>query len=371
MKRKKLVIFHPALAPYRIDFFNQLAERFESIFYFSLNNVPDQKFNQDELQKKIQFKYKILSGFNLFDRTVRFGIFNILNREKPDIVLCSEYNPVTYTVLLFKRLINKNLRVYTINDDSIDLSIKRKGVRKIAKNLASNYLDGIIFPSENVGQWFNANVNSKINVFELPIIHDNESFRQKLSTILSISENYVRQYNLFDKKVFLFVGRLVKIKNIEFLIKAFSKSRQEKDILIIVGDGEEYESLKHIINELNLKDSCILTGRFDGDELIAWYNVAQNFILPSILERYGAVVNEALLSGCKVLCSEIAGASNLINGKNGFVFNPADTNQLSEQIKVLSSSSNPVLLPLHVKPDLMPFNMNEKLEILFNKFNEI
>jgi glycosyltransferase involved in cell wall biosynthesis len=237
--------------------------------------------------------------------------------------------------------------------------------------LASNYLDGIIFPSDKVGQWFNTHVNPKVNVLELPIIHDNKKFRKKLMEILSISENYVSQFNLIDKKVFLFVGRLVKIKNIEFLIRAFSKSKKEKDILIIVGDGKEYESLNKVINELSLVDSCILTGRFEGDSLLAWYNVAQNFVLPSTIERYGAVVNEALLSGCKVLCSEIAGATALINEKNGFVFNPFNIFQLSEQIKVLSSSCNPISLPLYVKADLMPFDMNEKILILFEKFNEV
>ena len=365
-----MLIFHPALAPYRIDFFNRLDERFDSKFYFTLNNVPDQKFNQEELLKKVQFEIKLLSGFELFKRSFRFGIFNLLKREKPDIVICSEFNQITFAVLLFKKLFKKDLKVFTINDDSIDLSIKRKGFRKFAKNIASNYLDGIIFPSDKVGQWFKFNVNSNVSVLELPIIHDNKTFRQKLNDILVISESYVKQFNLIDKKLFLFVGRLVRIKNIDFLIKTFAQCRQEKDILIIVGDGEEHDSLKLVIKNLSLDEFCILPGRFEGDALFAWYNVAQNFVLPSILERYGAVVNEALLSGCKVLCSEIAGASALINEKNGFVFNPFDINQLSEQIEILSSKCEPISLPLILRSDLMPFELCEKLHILFNEFDE-
>jgi glycosyltransferase involved in cell wall biosynthesis len=366
MGKRKMLIFHPALAPYRIDFFNLLSDKFDAGFYFNLDNLTDQKFNQDELRNKIRFKINLLSGFEIFNRSLRFGIINILLREKPELVLCSEYNQTTLTVILFKILFNSCLKVFTMSDDSIDLSIKRKGIRKFLRNIASRYINGIIFPSNQVGNWYNKNVNSGVSVFELPIVHDNSIFRQNLKQVLPISEKYIHQFNLIDKTVFLFVGRLVKIKNIEFLIRGFAESCQVNDKLVIVGDGEEYEYLNQLINKLALTDSCIMTGRFEGDELIAWYNVAQCFILPSYLERYGAVVNEALLSGCKVLCSEIAGASVLIDDNNGFIFNPFNKSQFSEQIKIMSSNCKPLSLPLQLKPDLMPFDLNEKFAILLD-----
>lgn len=367
MKKGKILIFHPALAPYRVDFFNLLSDKFETKFYFSLDNLPDQKFDQDELHKKIRFKFYLLSGFDIFNKTFRFGIFNILLKEKPEKVLCSEYSQITFTVLLFKMLFNSSLKVYTLSDDSIDSSIKRKGIRKFVRNIASKKIDGIIFPSQQVGKWFNENVNSKVKVFELPIVHDNTKFRENLKQVLSISEDYIQKFNFADKTIFLFVGRLVKLKNVEFLIRSFSKCRQTNVKLIIVGDGEEFESLRQLIYDLTLTDSCFMTGRFEGDDLIAWYNIAQCLVLPSYLERYGAVVNEALLAGCKVLCSNYAGASVLINKNNGHTFNPRDEFQLTELINKISIDTEPVSLPLQLKPDLMPFTFNEKIDILLSQ----
>ena len=58
------------------------------------------------------------------------------------------------------------------------------------------------------------------------------------------------------------------------------------------------------------------------------------FVLPSKYEPFGAVVNEALLAGCYVLCSLAAGASCLIeDGVNGNVFSPDSLQELVSLLK--------------------------------------
>lgn len=366
--RKKILIFHNALAPYRVDFFNQLSEKFDAYFYFSLDNLKDQKFNQEKLRKEIHFKFNLLSnGFDWNDRLFRFGIYRLIIEKNPEIILCSEYSPTTIFILGFKILFRRKLRVYIISDDSIDMSIQRNGIRKWLRDTCSHLIDGIIFPSEDVCKWYKKHINTKPKTLVLPIIHSNEIFRIKLSEALPLAEQTIQKYNLKDKKIFLFVGRLVKLKNVDLLLKAFTNVERKNEILIIVGDGEERARLELLATELKLTNSCIFTSRLEGDELLAWYNVAQCFILPSYKEAYGAVVNEALLSGCKVLCSKLAGASELINEENGFTFNPKDESQLTQLITEISSELIPVKLPIKLKRDLMPFTLDKKLETLFSQ----
>jgi glycosyltransferase involved in cell wall biosynthesis len=359
---KELIVFHPALAPYRVDFFNQLASSFSSKFYFSLDNPKEQKFNQKILRSEINFQFNLNSfGFELFGRSVRFGVWHILAKYKPNIVICSEYSQSTISVLLYKYLFKRELKVFTISDDSIDLSIKRVGVRKWIRNICSNWIDGIIFPSKHVSDWYKIHVNSHPKTLELPIIHSNEHFRDKLSNALNYSAINTEKYDLVGKKVFLFVGRLVEIKNIDLLIRAFANAAIKSGVLIIVGDGEEKENLIQLAERMNLAETCIFTGRLEGDELLSWYNIAQCFILPSYIEPYGAVVNEALLAGCKVLCSNLAGASELITNENGCVFDPIDEHKLKELIQHTANSLNVLELPVVLKPDLMPFLLKEKI----------
>jgi len=51
----------------------------------------------------------------------------------------------------------------------------------------------------------------------------------------------------------------------------------------------------------------------EAQQLHAWYLCSSGFVLPSIYEPFGAVVDEALIFGLKVLCSKYAGSSYLIN----------------------------------------------------------
>ena len=82
--KKKVLIFHPALAPYRIDLFNALAKKFNTSFYFNFINVSDQKFDQELLRSKSLFKINYLTkGFELLDRSFRVSITKIIRTRKP------------------------------------------------------------------------------------------------------------------------------------------------------------------------------------------------------------------------------------------------------------------------------------------------
>lgn len=109
----------------------------------------------------------------------------------------------------------------------------------------------------------------------------------------------------------LFVGRLVDVKNLNFLIEVFSDYvlLNKNARLILVGDGDKKNELKNLVLNLNIQDYVLFTGRYENEELYAWYKIADYFILPSTSETFGAVVNEALIAGLPVLCSNLAGAS--------------------------------------------------------------
>lgn len=133
--------------------------------------------------------------------------------------------------------------------------------------------------------------------------------KKRLERVLPISQNYVSEYHLEGKKVLLFVGRLVALKNVKFALRAFIKANLDNTIFVIVGDGPEKEKLEKIAAG---NPAVIFTGRLEGDELYAWYNVGQVFTLPSYKEPFGAVTNEALVAGCKVLISKDAGSNCLV-----------------------------------------------------------
>jgi len=363
----KAIIFHPALAPYRVDFFNSLNDSFDARFYFSYDNLIDQKFDQQQLRSQCRFEFRLLDkGLEIGGRSVRAGIFKALRAFKPDIVICSEYSQVTLFVLVLKRMFGFKFKLYTISDDSVDLSAKRSGIRKWLRDTVSQYIDGIIFPSEVVCKWYHQQVNKNTRLFPLPIVHENSAFRSKLQATLPAAAKTQLKFGLKDSKVFLFVGRLVKIKNVGFLINAFANHLSDKSdaVLVIIGEGEERDSLVILAKERGVESKCLFLGRLEGEALYTWFLIAHCLVLPSYQEPYGAVVNEALLSGCYVLCSRLAGASELITTANGAVFDPFNLDELSQQIVKYYHDFPINSREIEMKPDLMPFQLVSKLRSL-------
>jgi glycosyltransferase involved in cell wall biosynthesis len=76
--------------------------------------------------------------------------------------------------------------------------------------------------------------------------------------------------------------------------------------------------------------------------------------LPSVYEPFGAVVNEALIFGLKVLCSQYAGASYLVQDNNGEIFNPLEEEDTLKKLKIFLDSIKLVEeIDLKKNPSLM------------------
>jgi glycosyltransferase involved in cell wall biosynthesis len=367
MIQEKLLVFHPALAPYRIDFFNGLNEEFEAKFYFAHKNVPNQNFDQQKLLSELNFEPNYLTnGLNIANRTIRTGIISIINNFKPDTILVSEFGQVALFVAFYRNLLNKEFKIYTICDDSLHNAKSRKGVRKFARKLVTDKIDGIIFPSKEVSKWFKKNISSHTKTLELPIIHEDKRFRANIKKSLPEANRNIKHYDLIGKKVILYVGRLAEEKNISFLIRAFNKVRSDDSVLVIVGNGPLRNDLESEVTELGIIDKVIFTGRKEGKELYSWYAIGQIFVLPSTHEPFGAVVNEALLAGCQVLVSKFAGASTLIENGNGEVFDPYDQEELKTKLqrrleKVDCISEDGIS---DIRANKMPFRFKEMIKTL-------
>lgn len=145
-----------------------------------------------------------------------------------------------------------------------------------------------------------------------------------------------------DKQLveFLFVGRIVPIKNIPFLIKGFIEaSKENKNIILnIVGEGdkEEVELVKNLAKKYtNIK----FLGKKSGSELVEQYQNSDVFILTSNYDNYPNVVFEAMASGLPVIGTNVGGIpSQVIDNKTGLLVELNNIEQLKNKILELASN---------------------------------
>lgn len=127
-------------------------------------------------------------------------------------------------------------------------------------------------------------------------------------------------------KNFIYVGRLAEEKNLLLLIETFNQLPDLK--LNIVGFGPQEELLK-----AKAKENINFHGPVPNAELSRYYNQNEVFILPSISEPWGMVVEEALNTGLPVIVSNKVGcAEEIVNQDNGIVFNLSDSDGLKNAV---------------------------------------
>lgn len=365
-----LLIFHRTIAPYRIDFFNSLSKAFETRVCLQYKNLLSQQFDYEKILAQLEFSPIYLRRlFRLKSRIISMGYFSQLNDFKPDVVLVSEFGLDCIVTLIHKWIYRKNYKVVSVCDDSYNMVAENNDFSKIHRLLRQwivPKLDELILVEPKVTAWYHEKYGKGV---WFPIIKNEIIVREKYKNLLSISSDTVKKYRIENKIVFLFVGRLVALKNVDTIINAFSQLNNDRTALVVVGDGPERNHLEKLASS---KESCIIfTGRLEGDVLYQWYNIANCFILASYQEPFGAVTNEALLAGCKCLISNKAGSQCLIEeGVNGYTIDSMNTDGLISKMRQIIEECLPVDFKA-LRPSQMPFTYHQSIRKFIDHLNDI
>lgn len=357
------------IAPYRVDTYNALHERLDMTMCFYRREGSAQKFDVDLLESKCSFKPVYLRGITLGRDTRKwcFGLWRLLRKEKPSLVIVPEFQISAVQVLLYRMLTRRRFKVVSMVDDSYDMISNGNDFTKLharLRNIFPKYLDDVIVVTPEVQKWYQDRYRKGI---WLPIIPDDKAASADYGRLIPLSRQTAERYGLAGKRVLLSVGRLVDLKNLNRVIEAFCKC-DCGDVLVFVGDGPELERLKEQAGGSGKE--IIFPGRFDGDELYAWYNLASVFILASYKEPFGAVTPEALAAGCRVVISRNAGSSCLVDGTNGEVVDPYDVPAMAEAIdRQMKEGPAPDLAA--ARQSLMTVSFEERINNLVERVNSI
>jgi len=159
-----------------------------------------------------------------------------------------------------------------------------------------------------------------------------------------------------DRYDIVFVGRLIKEKNVDLLIKAVARIKcNMPDVrCLIIGKGPEGERLKKMAKSLNVEDNIIFKEGASYDSVISHMKSSKVFVLPSTREGFGIVVLEANACGLPVvtLNHERNFACDLIqNGLNGYTCNNSESDMAEKILLCLESKVKCVCKKIAAKYD--------------------
>ncbi|EMR73751.1 glycosyltransferase, partial [Thaumarchaeota archaeon SCGC AB-539-E09] len=136
-------------------------------------------------------------------------------------------------------------------------------------------------------------------------------------------------------KVILFIGRLTKIKGLDYLFYSFKKvlNKIPNCILLIIGIGPEELNYHKLMKKLNIEKNVNFLGYINHDKLPEYYNIADVYVLSSLREELSNTLMEAMACGIPVVATDVGGNSYLIeDGVNGFLVPINDVNLLTKKI---------------------------------------
>lgn len=139
----------------------------------------------------------------------------------------------------------------------------------------------------------------------------------------------------------MFLGRIIRHKGLEVLIRALSRCRT-RPRLLIAGDGPDAPRVRALCAELGVADRVQFLGWVGVAECSRLYEKASIVLVPSLWdEPFGIVGIEAMAQGRPVIGSNVGGIPEwLQHGRNGFLVQPGDVTGLSARIDELNGSAS-------------------------------
>lgn len=222
--------------------------------------------------------------------------------------------------------------------------LERSYADKSFKNLeqqkkAYKVFDKIVCVSESVKK----GVEKKLKLHkDIVVIYNPVNSEQ----IIKLSADHVTKKE--DSVVnFVTVGRLENQKGYDRLIDAFSLVEQEGyDFkLEIIGEGSQFENLKHKIEAYKLQDKILLMGYLDNP--YQYVSESDVFVCSSRAEGYSLVIAEAMILGVPILTTNCSGPNELVNyGKYGIMVENTTQGIYKGIIQILD---NPSILQKYAK----------------------
>lgn len=255
-----------------------------------------------------------------------------------DVLLTPSYWHWSLHINLQSRL--QGARIVMMNDTHA-LTQKATGWKRALKSLIVRSFHAAFVAGTPQVRYFASLGLPRDRIFTGYDCIDNEGFALQADAARADAEAVRRRLNL-PNSYLLSLGRLVPKKNLETLMRAYAALPAGfAPPLLIVGSGPEEARLRELASLLGLTitpvDDCPRTGEVNfygfcpNRDTAAIYALASAFILPSLEEEWGLVVNEAMACGCPVLVSDRAGCCEdlVADGVNGFVFDPSDADSIA------------------------------------------
>ncbi len=274
-----------------------------------------------------------------FLRPLNYGIYQRLRRGKFDILWVHGYATLNSMVAM---LAAKALGIpVLLRTDSTLIDHPRSAAKLFVKDIFFRLLRPLVFGALSVGQrnseYWRHHLGEEARIYPMPYAVDNDFFAQQTALAAPQRESLRAALRLAPgRPVILFASKLLARKRCIDLVEAYLLFSQNlppetRPYLLIVGDGEERARIEARIAQANAAADIRMLGFRNQTELPPLYDLCDLFVLPSVHEPWGLVVNEVMNAGRAIIVTDEVGCQPdlVVDGDNGCVVPARDVSALA------------------------------------------
>lgn len=342
MPKKPFVVYWNNIpAPYMVERFNVLADldnlNFEA--WFNDRIQSDRSWIVDE--SSWRFRYRYMKTLMVADSRLHFPL-PLLKKRLPDVLvsLYAEPSFILGWAIAKLRRVRTGFRVLA----TFDSWVRRTILKEAFKNWLFPRVDFIETVGRDGRDFAKRYGAHNDRIFIVPHGIDVENYSNGTTRIRS-ERSLLREKLDLEATTFIYVGRLVRQKGLNYLLDAFKEvqHRSKSEVsLILVGDGDDEELFKNKCKVENIRN-VTFTGFCQKNDLPGMYAAADVFVFPTLGDPYGLVVDEAMACSLPVISTSAAGEirDRVEDGLNGHIVPPENGHALAEAM--LKLTRNPTL----------------------------
>ncbi len=331
--------------PYRIAISNEInrqlsAEKHEYIMLFHRDSTKRRKWQGNP--GNIQFQYYFIKSKFVqvgFEKTffLPVGLFSQLSKLKPDVVIIAGLSIDTLITLIYGKL---NSVPVVIHSGEIKPFSKMNLRHKISNLVRWLFRRVFIFP--NAASWVAYGTAAKHYLQSQGIPSHKIFIGQNTVNVTPFLQ--IKRNNSIEEKPFhcLFSGLVNHRKGIDLLVNIARRIKEHNANIIFDIIGGDIEKLYQLtgIDKKEIPSNMIFHGFIQPGNLPDYYRNADCFIFPTRFDIFGLVLVEAAAAGLPLLASSYAGGTQdvVIEGKNGYIIDPYNTEQVIEKILFLADN---------------------------------
>ena len=324
----KLLLITNIAPHYRSAIYRLIASELGADFVFEDNEEGIRPMDYSLLNDRVSFVHNVHFRYGYYQK----GVMKFLFRNYDTYLIIGEFRNITTWILLLGLKLMPRKKAFLWTHGWLG---KERGIKRFITKRFFKLADGIFVYNNRSRQLM---IDGGIDSSKIVTIYNSLDYDKQLSIRkdLRLSNIYSDHFGN-DNHTIIFIGRLTKVKRIDWMLNAINELfiKGEKYNLVLIGDGEEKADLEEMVSELGLSDSVWMYGACYDEERNA--ELIYNADLCVSPGNVGLTAIHSLMYGCPVITNDdfnrqMPEYEAIQRGRTGDFFHKGDLKSLVDSV---------------------------------------